>query len=233
MIATMISPLTTSEMLLRVGAALVAGLLVGLEREHHGRAAGLRTTMLTCVAAALAMILSEVLFEQTAAVSNGWRPDPARLGAGILTGIGFLGAGTIMRHDNAIRGVTTAASLWFVTVLGLAFGTGQFLLGFVGLGVAMVTLLALPALEKHLQSDWYATLTLLLELDALRDDQIRERIESLGVKVKSMQLDYDLVKKQKTVLCQLKLGKPALFESSGRIVSTLAQWPGVLQVKWV
>src|SRR5438874_967575 len=121
-------------MALRLSLAFAAGFIVGWERESHGRPAGLRTNILACVAAAVAMVLSEVLFIQSAAAATGsWRPDPARLGAGILTGIGFLGAGTILRHANVIRGVTTAASLWFVTVLGLAFGSGQIALGLIGL----------------------------------------------------------------------------------------------------
>src|SRR6185503_3582105 len=126
--------LSISEMFLRVLLAFLAGVIVGWERESHGRPAGLRTNILACVASAVAMIVSEMLFAKSAAATAGgnWRPDPARLGAGILTGIGFLGAGTIIRHGNFVRGVTTAASLWFVTVLGLAFGNGLFLLGTIG-----------------------------------------------------------------------------------------------------
>src|SRR5436305_12795187 len=102
-----------SEMGLRVGLAFAAGFLIGLERESHGRPAGLRTNILVCVGAAVSMIIAENLMAQSAAsYSNAVRADPARLGAGILAGIGFLGGGTILRHDNFIRGVTTAATLW-------------------------------------------------------------------------------------------------------------------------
>src|SRR5579859_807579 len=96
------SPITLPEMCLRVGLAFIAGFAVGWERECHGRPAGLRTNILACVAAAVAMITSEILFVQSIGVSltGTVRSDPARLGAGILTGIGFLGAGTILRHDN-------------------------------------------------------------------------------------------------------------------------------------
>src|SRR2546427_5507917 len=99
------APLSYWEMFLRVLMAFLAGFVVGWERESHGRPAGLRTTILACVASAVAMMVSEVLFMQTAAANPtaSWRPDPARLGAGILTGIGFLGAGTILRHENMIR----------------------------------------------------------------------------------------------------------------------------------
>src|SRR5438105_12990606 len=149
------SSLSLGEMLLRLVTAFVAGFVVGWERESHGRPAGLRTNILACVASALAMIVSEVLFTQSAASnpSISWRPDPARLGAGILTGIGFLGAGTILRHTNVVRGVTTAASLWFVTVLGLAFGSGEFALGFIGVGLALVALFILPRFERYIETD--------------------------------------------------------------------------------
>src|SRR6267142_7136509 len=133
--------LSISEIFLRLLMAFLAGFVVGWERESHGRPAGLRTNILACVAAALAMVVSELLFAQSAVstATGSWRPDPARLGAGILTGIGFLGAGTILRHADSIRGVTTAATLWFVTVLGLAFGSGAFGVGFIGTGLALVT----------------------------------------------------------------------------------------------
>jgi len=118
-------------MCLRVGLTFVTGFIVGWERESHGRPAGLRTNILACVAAAVSMIISEILFVQSAVITptGSVRSDPARLGAGILTGIGFLGAGTILRHENFVRGITTAATLWLVTVLGPAFGSGSKLSG--------------------------------------------------------------------------------------------------------
>jgi putative Mg2+ transporter-C (MgtC) family protein len=126
----MMSSITFQEVLLRVLLAFVAGIALGWERETHGRPAGLRTNILACVASAVAMILSERLFIESAAATptGSVRADPALLGAGILTGIGFLGGGTILRHENFVHGVTTAATLWLGTVLGLAFGSGLFLL---------------------------------------------------------------------------------------------------------
>src|SRR5690242_19330167 len=165
------SQLPIQEMFVRILAAFLAGFVVGWERESHGRPAGLRTTILACVASAIAMMVSEILFLETAAPNPNasWRPDPARLGAGILTGIGFLGAGTILRHENLIRGVTTAASLWFVTVLGLAFGSGEYALGGIGVVIALFTLFVLPRHEKWIQSDWYSTLTVTSHMDALTE----------------------------------------------------------------
>jgi len=228
------SPLSFPEITLRILVATVAGALLGLERESHGRPAGLRTTMLTCVAAAIAMVVSECLFAETSIATPGgnWRPDPARLGAGILTGIGFLGAGTILRHGSMITGVTTAATLWIVTVLGLAFGSGLYWLGLLGTGIAMVTLLGLPELEKHIPVDWFSRLSVTMELDALSEEQLRERLKTLGLKVKRMELEYDLVARQKTILCDVRLRKKSARELGAKAVADLRQCPGVLQIRW-
>src|SRR5256885_12497249 len=106
------------DLVLRIGAAFIASFIIGWERQSHGRPAGMRTTILACVAAAVAMMISELLFVQSAAMPGlgSWRPDPARLGAGILTGIGFLGGGAILKHHDFVLGVTTAATLWFTKI---------------------------------------------------------------------------------------------------------------------
>ncbi len=212
-------------------AATVAGAIVGLERESHGRPAGLRTTTLACVASCLAMIISEHLF-LTTPPGTTWRPDPARLGAGILTGIGFLGAGTIIRQSNLVIGVTTAASLWFVTVIGLALGAGMYILGTLAVGVAVVILLFLPTLEKVLPNDWYATLTVTLGIDALSEEQLAERLQALGLQVKRTELAYDLVAQQKTIVCDVKLDKKTEPQKRRRTVEELRLIPGIQQIRW-
>lgn len=226
------SGLPISEVIGRLLLALAAGLIVGYERERHGRAAGLRTTMLVCVSSAMAMILSEHLFLAALSASSPWRPDPARLAAGILTGMGFLGAGSIIRHEHAIRGVTTAAVLWFVTVLGLAIGSGYWVLGLFGMLIAAVTLFWLPKIEALVKNDWYAMLSITLKLDGVADSEIRTKIESMGVKVKTMNLDYDIEASSKTLRCELKFKKPDLFTVSQEVVRELSRFPGVSQVKW-
>jgi putative Mg2+ transporter-C (MgtC) family protein len=227
-------PLTTDDIVLRLLAATLAGALMGWERESHGRAAGLRTTMLACVASAVAMIISESLFIQgaNATPSGSWRPDPARLAAGILTGIGFLGAGTILRHNDAIRGVTTAASLWFVTVLGLAFGNGQFLLGTIGLCIALPTLVVLPEVEKHIRSDWYSKLSVTTELDSLNQPELEQRLKRLGLSIRRVSLNYDLTARQKTISCDVRLERHHANEMAAKTVDDLRQCPGVLHITW-
>ncbi|MBI5124251.1 MAG: MgtC/SapB family protein [Candidatus Omnitrophica bacterium] len=117
-------------------AAVLSG-IVGFEREFHGRAAGLRTHILLCVGTTLIMLTSIHIFD----VYSGRTPiDPARLAAGVVTGIGFLGAGAIMRYRASVRGLTTAASLWVVTGVGLAVGSGLYS------GAIITTVLAVIAL---------------------------------------------------------------------------------------
>ena len=229
------SPLSIPEMFLRVLLAFVAGFAVGWERQSHGRPAGLRTTILACVASAVAMIVSDRLFAEsaTATATGSWRPDPARLGAGILTGIGFLGAGTILRHANAVRGITTAASLWFVTVLGLAFGSGQFVLGLLGTALALLTLVVLRLFDKYVRSDAYATLTVTATFEGLSEEELKKRVEGLGPAVQNVRLSYDVKEKQKTIICQLKFKHPEAFQLSSKVVGEMTRCPGVLQVKWI
>ena len=221
----------TTTILLRLGLATLAGGALGMERETHGRAAGLRTTLLVSLASALTMIVSELLFVESA--TDGWRPDPARLAAGLLSGIGFLGAGTIIRHTSVIRGVTTAATLWFAAITGMAFGAGIFLPGFVSLAVAFIALMLLPALEHRLPVDWFCKLIISLDMGAMTDTQIRDRLLEFGLKCKGFELHYDIANKQKTVLCEVKLTKANRFEMSQKVVADLSQRPGVREVKWI
>jgi len=219
-----------TDILLRVGAAFAAGVLVGWERESRGRPAGLRTTILTCVASAAAMIVSQELFLWGG--TSTWKPDPARLGAGILTGIGFLGAGTIMRHENFVRGITTAATLWFVTVLGLAFGSGQFGLGYICLGVVLLTLMVLPRLEKHIETDWYAYLTVTTGAASPGEADLQKQLEALGVAVLAIKLAYDVPNRLKTVEFELRLKRSKRLALASRLLEEMARLPGVTQVRW-
>jgi len=227
--------LTLADILFRLVAAFGAGFVIGWERECHGRPAGLRTNIIACVAAASAMITSEIVFVQSANAtpSGSVRADPARLAAGVLTGIGFLGAGTILRHENVVRGVTTAATLWMVTILGLAFGSGLFLLGLIGSAIGLFTLFILPGFEGQVQSDWYSTLSVTLGLDGLAEEELKRRIESFGPRVSRTKLSYDFEKRARTITLDLKLKRNQAFECSRNIVKDLALCPGVLKVEWV
>ena len=136
-------PLTIGwpEISLRLALTVVAGILIGVNRSEHGHAAGLRTTLLVCLAASVSMLQVNLLLPMTGKTSGSFAVmDLMRLPLGILSGMGFIGAGAIVRKDSLVHGLTTAATLWFVTVLGLCFGGGQLALGLVGLALGVVVL---------------------------------------------------------------------------------------------
>ncbi len=121
------------EILLRLVLASILGGVIGLEREVHGREAGVRTTLLVSLGSALFMIISESFFftYEGKVVGGVFHVDPTRIAAQVVTGVGFLGAGVIIRMKESIRGVTTAASIWVVCAVGLAIGSGHYLFGVV------------------------------------------------------------------------------------------------------
>jgi putative Mg2+ transporter-C (MgtC) family protein len=228
-----VAALDLREVLTRIGFAMVAGLILGLERESHGRAAGLKTTILACVASCLAMILSEDFYRESLnQAGTVMRPDRARLAAGILTGIGFLGAGAIIRQGTLVRGVTTAAVLWFITILGLAFGSGHLLIGVIGTLIAIFALFALPHMEQHVKKDYYVTITVVLGLNGIGDDEIRARLEGMGVRVQRLFFDYDLAACNRTLNWEVKMRRNDVYSITREVVENLRACPGVLRVKW-
>ena len=143
------------ELVLRLLLSTLVGGLIGIERENTNRPAGLRTHILVSVGAALVMLISTQGF----AGLEG-RNDPARLAAQVVSGIGFLGAGTIIRTGNSITGLTTAASLWVCGGLGLAIGSGYYLGGIATAIIAFLSLSVLNKLEKKLEINKYKIIVL-------------------------------------------------------------------------
>ncbi|MCM3749985.1 MgtC/SapB family protein [Paenibacillus pasadenensis] len=137
-----------AELTIRIVSALIIGGLIGLEREWGDHAAGFRTHILVCLGSALIMLLSIYGFSQFAYEANV-RMDPARLAAQVISGIGFLGAGTILRTGLSISGLTTAASLWVVAALGLAVGAGFYYGALLTAFLVLVSLFLLNKLEKY------------------------------------------------------------------------------------
>ncbi len=132
----------------RLLLAVLLGGLVGLEREQNNHAAGLRTHILVCLGAALIMLLSMYGFNEFVDEYNV-RMDPARLAANVITGIGFLGAGTIVFNGSSISGLTTAASLWVVAAIGLAVGAGFYYPALISCVSVLLVLYILNKVEKR------------------------------------------------------------------------------------
>ena len=149
-----VSPLELT-MVLRLIVAAVLGGIVGMERGSGDRPAGFRTHILVCVGSALFMLVSIYGFDDIAPVTTtleddiGTRRDTARIAAQVVSGIGFLGAGTILHEGLTIKGLTTAASLWIVSAIGLAVGSGMYLLSTVATMLTMLTLVSFRTREKR------------------------------------------------------------------------------------
>lgn len=129
------------EVIIRIFLAIILGGFIGLERQVKQRPAGVKTHVLVCVGAATIMVLSEYMFRKYY-VEFGMTSDPLRLGAQVVSGVGFLGAGTIIHHGQSVRGLTTAASLWVVAAIGLAAGAGFYFLAVaVAIGIYIILLI--------------------------------------------------------------------------------------------
>lgn len=141
------------EIALRLVTATALAALVGLDRERHRSAAGLRTHSLVGMSACLLMIASAFGFADILG-TPGVGLDPSRIAAQIVTGIGFLGAGTIIAHGDSVRGLTTAASIWTVAAIGIAVGGGMYRAAVLGTAIALILLLVMRPLEYRLDRRW-------------------------------------------------------------------------------
>jgi putative Mg2+ transporter-C (MgtC) family protein len=152
------------DILIRLLAAAICGAGLGLEREVHGHQAGMRTHMLVALGSAVFTVLSIYGFPKTPDTAL---VDPSRISAQIVTGIGFLGAGAIIKYGTNIRGLTTAASLWLVASIGLASGAGAYFLAVAGTFIGLLALWPLHVLVGKLSLRGGQLLRLQLELKKL------------------------------------------------------------------
>ncbi len=182
------------EILFRLCLAAVLGGVVGLEREVHGRPAGIRTYLLLCMGSALIMVVSELLFfkYESKGLGDILRADPGRIAAQAVTGIGFLGAGVILRYKDTIRGLTTAACVWVACAIGLAIGAGFYLFGGAVTGLTLVSLVGLKAFERRLKKDWYKEMTVVARDETGQLNHIQDIIAKNEFEIVNFGLKKDL-----------------------------------------
>lgn len=168
--------------LIRILVSTFLAALIGIEREVHGCAAGLRTHILVCIGSTLFMLTSIAVAADYSHVGVG---DPSRIAAGVVTGIGFLGAGAIIRYGASIRGLTTAASIWAVSAIGLATGAGMYEAAFIVTGVVLAVLI-LSRLEERMELKRYGEkLVVRMRADGgVSVEDMRNVIETYGGKIK-------------------------------------------------
>jgi putative Mg2+ transporter-C (MgtC) family protein len=174
--------------------AALAGGAVGLEREKHGRPAGLRTHLLVALGASLMMIVSEAFQLKYADfdVNSSVRLDPGRTAAQIITGIGFLGAGVIIKEGISVRGLTTAASLWLSAGLGMAFGMGLFLPGVMTTGLALLSLIFLKKLEPIINKDRYLDIAVTASNRPELQDELEQLFTERRLRITDIRSHVDL-----------------------------------------
>jgi len=145
------------ETLLRLSLAVLFGLMVGMEREHRHRPAGIKTHVLVCVGAALVSLIqiqmvAEMvsMIQADSSLANALKSDYGRLGAQVISGVGFLGAGTILHNKGSIKGLTTAATLWLIACIGLAVGMGYYQISIMTIALTMIVLITLHLIQNQL-----------------------------------------------------------------------------------
>ncbi|HTW93594.1 MAG TPA: MgtC/SapB family protein [Tepidisphaeraceae bacterium] len=225
--------LTWQQIAVRLAWTVAAGIVIGLNRTEHGRAAGLRTTLLVTLAASLSMIEANALMNTNGKPSNSFVVmDLMRFPLGILSGMGFIGAGTILRKESMILGVTTAATLWFATMMGLCFGGGQIWIGAAALGLGWATLWGLKHLEDLLRRECRATLCLTLPRDGPTEDSIRATVAQAGCAIISWAIEYMDHGNRRSVMAVVEWKALPRDTRPPACVATFAQDPHIEKVLW-
>jgi putative Mg2+ transporter-C (MgtC) family protein len=222
-----------TQVAIRLALTVLAGTLIGINRSSRGRPAGLRTTLLVCLAASISMIQANLLMDTAGKSSSSFVVlDLMRLPLGILSGMGFIGAGAILRRDNMVVGITTAATLWFVTIIGLCFGGGQLFLGLCGLALGLAVLWGLKWVEEHSIREHIAELVVVTAAEGPSEEEIRSRLTAQSCIVASSSVAYsrdpDVQRFEYALEWRARLPDARV----PGFLPALAQQPGVIRVEW-
>ncbi|WP_028609121.1 MgtC/SapB family protein [Paenibacillus harenae] len=218
-----------TEMALRLLMALGLGGLIGLERELGGHSAGFRTHILVCLGSAVIVLLSIYGFADFASEPNV-RLDPARLAAQVISGVGFLGAGTIMRNGFGVSGLTTAASLWVSAAIGLAAGAGFYVGAVIATLLVVISLFALNKLEKRFsRGKMLHELKITVDKNSSGLNYVLKYLNTNGMQINKIAVDNEVDTGKKgsylTLRIHLKLKKSIPFEET---IASLAFIDGVI-----
>ena len=198
----------------------VSGGLIGLERESRSKSAGFRTMILIAVGSCLFTMLSEIL--------GGPDKESSRIAASVVTGVGFLGAGVILRDGLKVRGLTTAASVWLAASLGMASGMGQYELVVIVSAVALVVLLVFPFFERQLQKmSEYAIMDITTKNTDKAEDNILDIFDELKINVLTLRRSV-LVKGERTLHVVAKLSP----KKHAALSEILVNEKGVVKVEY-
>lgn len=216
------------DIFLRLLLATLLGGMIGMERESVNRPAGFRTHILVCLGSTLMMIVSINIFYSVQGLTNA---DPGRIAAQVVSGIGFLGAGTILKEGATIKGLTTAASLWTVAGIGLAVGAGFYFGAIVTTIILFITLIFLGRTQRWLRkSKQFLELTLLIADVPGMLGLIGSVIGSYDISIRSVELTDDDSTAGEKVVVNLFLRVPANLDLNA-LLSDLKAIPGVYHLE--
>jgi putative Mg2+ transporter-C (MgtC) family protein len=222
-----------TDIVIRLALTILAGVLIGYNRGEHGKAAGLRTTVLVCLAASVTMIQVNLLLPLAGRTPDSFvMNDLFRLPLGILSGMGFIGGGAILRRDDIVVGVTTAATLWFVTVIGLCLGSGLLWLGTVATILGIAVLWGLQWTELQFRQEHRATLALEIDGDGPSERDIRRQLADAGLSVRSASVSVAGQGRHRDLVFDLRHMRLPADTEAPDIVRTLAQQSGVVKLQW-
>jgi putative Mg2+ transporter-C (MgtC) family protein len=180
----------TGEMVLRLLLGAFLGGVIGYERYTHGRPAGFRTHLIVCMASVLIMIVSLDFHYLTRNYPEYVRIDPSRIAAGAITGIGFVGAGVIIKTGFTVQGLTTAACLWIVSAIGLAVGSGFYLPGMIATFITVTALWFLRTVERKIEKVSYRYVYITSDGDD-KEKEIEETLKEARADVVNIDYEYD------------------------------------------
>lgn len=218
--------------LVKLILACLAGGLIGLEREKHGRPAGLRTHLLVALGACLMMIVSEAFafkYGDADGTLSPLRLDPSRVAAQIVAGIGFLGAGVILKEGLSVRGLTTAASLWLVAGIGMALGMGLFGPGALATLLALFSLVFLKRLEPVIKKDRFLHLIVTVGLEADIYPELERLFRERNMRISDLAASTDLVAGEIVYKFMLTQHRHRMGQE---ITQVLARLPGVRRISF-
>jgi len=204
-----------TEAVFKLILAGVLGGLVGVERELRGREAGFRTNLLVGLGCALLMIVS-IRFASIPWLVEGQyaiNVDPARIAYGVMTGIGFLGAGAIIKHFNGVRGLTTAAGLWCVAAIGLSCGLGLYIISIMAAGLVLAALALLNAVEKKLPRRRHRRLIIRMPWNSNYRATLLKRMEESGISLIDQNYHRHESLSEMDVTIDISYTDPAKFEA--------------------
>jgi putative Mg2+ transporter-C (MgtC) family protein len=221
------------EIALRLAATVIAGLVLGFDRSERGKAAGIRTTLLVCLAASVAMIQVNLLLPLAGRTADSFvMNDLMRFPLGILTGVGFIGGGAILRRDDLVVGVTTAATLWLATVVGLCLGAGQLGLGAAATALGVLALWGLQHVEGLLRQQRNARLAVEIEAGGPSEEDIRRKITAAGLAINIASVSFAAGGERRSVSFTLRYAPDPGDPRTPPLVGALARERGVAKVEW-